>query len=110
MSEKLKAVKCEDCGFSHPTGVACCPACGSEKIVEFESSGKGKIYTYTVSTFVPAGRHKDRAPYIVAVVETEEGVKLSTIVDGADPDKVKIGDDVVFSGYEEGTGPVFKAA
>ena len=110
MSEKLNAVKCDDCGFKHPAGVACCPACGSMKISAFESTGKGKIYTYTISTFVPAGRHKHRAPYVVAVVETDDGVKLSTIVEGADPEKVKIGDEVVFAGYEEKTGPIFKAA
>ena len=109
-NEVLKGVKCEDCSFTHPIGVACCPACGSEKITEFNSSGKGSIFTYTVSSFVPVGRHKDRAPYVVAVVETEEGMRLSTIIDDADPENVKIGDAVAFAGFEEKTGPLFKVA
>ena len=47
---------------------------------------------------------------MIAIVETEEGMRLSTIVDCADPEKVKIGDSVVFKGYEENVGPIFNAA
>ncbi len=110
MSEALKGLECGSCGFKHPEGISVCPRCGSAELKEFDSSGKGEIYTYTVSTFVPAGRHKHRAPYVIAVVETEEGMRLSTIVDDADVEKVKIGDKVVFDKIEEGTGPLFKVA
>ena len=109
-NKNLTGVRCGDCNFTHPTGVSICPNCGTGKITTFDYTGKGKIYTFTVSTFVPAGPHKARAPYVIAVVETEEGMRLSTIVDVADPEKVKIGDSVVFKGYEENVGPVFNAA
>ena len=41
-----------------------------------EASGQGKIYTYTVVRQHPHPFFAERVPYIYAVVELEEGVRL----------------------------------
>jgi uncharacterized protein len=106
MSETLKGKKCNSCGFAMLEPSFCCPSCGSEKLVEMTFNGKGSIYTYTV-VHVAAGHLVKRVPYILAVVELQEGLKVLTIVDNLPIDQVAIGKPVVFQGMEEGTGPIF---
>ncbi|RME92286.1 MAG: hypothetical protein D6767_03555 [Candidatus Hydrogenedentota bacterium] len=110
MQTTLEAVKCNSCGFLHPVGIFCCPKCGSEDIEQIETEASGKIYSYTVHTFVPAGPLKSRAPYVLAIVETKDGMRFSAIVDYEDPNSVKIDDPVVFKGFEEGVGPIYQFA
>lgn len=104
------AVKCKDCGTIHPKGVALCPGCGSENIEEYEASGEGEIYTFSVNCFVPAGKFKDRAPYVIAVIRTVENMFVTAIVDTDKPFEVKIGNRVRFRGYEDPLTPVFELA
>lgn len=106
-SDKLIGLKCADCGTFHPKGVVACPGCGGENLAEQESTGKGIIYTFTVMKFVPAGPHKGRAPYVIAVVETDDGMRLSAIVETDDVDAVKIGDKVSFKEFDPETGFFF---
>ncbi|MCS6985184.1 MAG: OB-fold domain-containing protein [Leptospiraceae bacterium] len=106
----IPAIKCGDCGTVHPRGVAVCPACGSEKIQEYEAKGEGEIHTYTVNCFVPAGKFKDRAPYVIAVVRTVENMFLTALVDTESPFNIKIGDKVRFRHYEDPLTPVFELA
>jgi len=42
-----------------------------------EASGKGTLYSWT-NTFSPWPGHKDRVPYLCAIVELEEGVRMVT--------------------------------
>ena len=54
-----------------------CPNCGSRKPGEWvKASGKGKVHTYTVvhRTFHPAFERE--LPYILAIVELEEGPRF----------------------------------
>ena len=110
MSEKLYYIECSDCKFKHPAGVQCCPQCGSFNFETKVSSGNGFIYTFTVPAKALTGHHKHRYPFAVAVVETSEGVRLSTIVEGIQENNVKIGDKVRLKAIEEETGPIFVAA
>ena len=110
MSETLTYVECKDCSFKHPSGVSCCPECGSFSIVEKDSSGEGSIYAFTIPARISIPKHKDKYPYALAVVEAKEGFKISTLVDKIDESTLKIGDSVRFKGEEAGTGPIFTLA
>ena len=56
-------------------------------------SGKGKIYTYSVIRSA-SDDFKKSAPYAVAVIELEEGAKLTSQLVDCDVDNIEIGDDV----------------
>ena len=56
-------------------------------------SGNGKIHSYSVIN-TPTDEFKDIAPYVVAIVELEEGAKITTQIVDCDPDSIEIGDDV----------------
>ena len=67
-----------------------CNECGD---VFFQFSGKGKIYTYSVIRS-PPDDFKKIAPYAVAVIELEEGAKLTSQLVDCDVDNIEIGDSV----------------
>jgi len=58
----------------------------------------GFIYTETVVHIAPEAFQKD-APYQVAIVELEDGARVTARVEG---DRVQIGDRVVETGLRDG--------
>ncbi len=83
--KKLLFQQCEACGHVRWPPSCLCPVCHSLEARWIDSSGRGKIYTFTVYhvAFHPAW--KEKVPYITAVVELEEGPRLLTNVVDADP-------------------------
>ena len=87
----LGGSRCDHCKryFYPPRNV--CPHCRrSGKIKKVKFSGKGKIYSYTVIRVPPEGFHL-YTPYVIAVIELEEGAKMLSQVVDCNPEDVKIG-------------------
>jgi uncharacterized OB-fold protein len=66
----------------------------SEDIEWVKASGKAKVWTYAIHHMGPTKAYKGEPPYVVALVETEEGVKMMTNIVECDPKDVRIGMDV----------------
>jgi uncharacterized OB-fold protein len=64
-----------------------CPDCSSRDLAWTKVSGKGVLYTYTVTE---PGKGK-RGGDILAIVELDVGVRLATTLVGIDPDAVQVG-------------------
>ena len=61
-----------------------CPHCHSEQWEWRESGGRGTVYTYSQVCRPPSSYFKTKVPYIVAMVDLEEGYRmLATCVDVA---------------------------
>ena len=61
-----------------------CPACWSSEISYREVSGKGTVWSHTVVRFGHGANEgwKTRLPYVVALIELAEGVRMmSNVVD-----------------------------
>lgn len=54
-----------------------------------EASGRGRVYTYS-NHFNPWPGHEDRVPYMVALVELEEGVRILCNLVNVKAEDVKI--------------------
>ena len=82
-----------------------CPFTGSSKLEWRVSKGLGTVYATTVVH--PA----EGAPYNVALIDCDEGIRLMSRVEDIDPMKVRIGQRVRFRvhrpGGEEPPCPVF---
>ena len=110
---KLKFQRCTECQtFSHPPRVLC-PDCKGESWEWVESSGKARVYSWTVlrQQVHPAYR----VPFEVALVEMEdeEGVRMITNLVDTDPDEVEFDMPVELSFEqvtEEWALPMFKKA
>lgn len=86
---ELKLQKCAGCGafiyYPRPR----CPHCLSENLEWRGVSGRGKLYSYTVVRRASSRSFAD-APYVLAIVELEEGPRMTTNLI-APPEQVKIG-------------------
>jgi hypothetical protein len=68
-----------------------CTTCGSDDLPWGAVTGRGTVFTYTVARRPTHPGLADSVPYVIAVVELEEGPKLTTNLIGIDPDDVEIG-------------------
>ncbi len=68
-----------------------CPHCGSRELDWVTASGRGTVYTFTVARRPTHPAFADRVPYVIAIVELDEGPRLTTNIVGCDPGAVRIG-------------------
>lgn len=80
-----------------------CSACGVAALESFEASGRGTLYSFTVTTRGILD-YKDCGPYVLALVQLDEGPKMMTNVVGADPERLVIGAPVEVEFHDTGAG------
>ncbi len=66
---------------------ATCPRCLGDRLEWRPARGTGVVYAVTVEHRPPTGE----APYAVALVDLDEGVRMMTNVVGCEPDSVTVG-------------------
>ena len=97
---KLLIQRCGGCGqLRHPPRPMC-PSCRSLDFDTVESSGRGTVYSYVMP-------HEPKFPffeypYVVVLVELEEGVRLVSNLTGIDPADVTTGMpvEVYYQGFD----------
>jgi uncharacterized protein len=89
----MKIQRCNDTGkyFFYPRGMS--PYTLSDNVSWEPVSGRGVIHAFTIVHNQRAPGFADEVPYVVAMIELEEGVRLmSNVIDvEPDPEHVKIG-------------------
>jgi uncharacterized OB-fold protein len=55
-----------------------------------KATGRGKIYSFT-TTYVPTAGFEDKVPYLVGLIELDEGVRIIGNLINVKPENVKIG-------------------
>ena len=83
--------RCNSCGEHqfYPRGV--CSHCLSSELEWREASGNGTIYSYSVNHRAPHPGFADDLPFVLAIVELEEGPRMMTNIVVSDPDSLTIG-------------------
>lgn len=85
---ELRVQKCGGCGnhFFYPRPH--CPRCASTALSWVRCSGRATLYSYVINHVAPPGWEGD-TPYVIAVVQLEEGPRmLSNLVDVAPDPKL----------------------
>jgi len=75
-AHELKLQRCADCKQAYFYPRILCPSCWSENVHWEQMSGKGEVYTYTVVHRAPHPAFGEDVPYVVAVVQLDEGPRL----------------------------------
>ena len=84
----LEVSACADCGHLFLPPGPCCPRCWSSRLGSHEVSGRGRVFSFAVyRRTYHAGMP---APYVVALVEIEEGPRLISNVVGCAPEDVRV--------------------
>lgn len=109
---ELLLQRCGDCAAWAFYPRATCPACGSLALAWQATSGRGTLHTFTIARRPTHRRLAERVPYVIAVVELDEGPRLTSTVVDVDPESVRIGQRLVvdFEDHDEISVPVFRVA
>ncbi len=83
---KLLGLKCKECGTITVPPKMVCRKCASPDMEIIELKGRGKIQTFATVNVAPEGR-EDEVPYIIVLVELDEGPWLMGNLTGVDSDK-----------------------
>jgi len=86
---ELRLQRCNDCREAYFYPRALCPGCLSNDVEWFTASGRGRVHTFTI---IHAGVPQPPLPipYVVAIVELEEGPRMMSNLVGVEPDPAKI--------------------
>ncbi len=86
---KLLLQRCDACSrFRFPPGETC-PNCGSDRASWVGSSGRGRVFSWIVVVHpVPREIYAADVPYVVALVDLEEGVRMATNIIGCQPGSI----------------------
>lgn len=71
-----------------------CPVCLTADLEWREASGRGTVYAISTMTRASSSALESRVPYLVALVELEEGPRMMTNIVGSAPGQVRAGDAV----------------
>jgi len=117
---RLSGLKCNSCGELSAQPRLICAKCGGQDLVAVELKGGGTIQTFTVNYVAAEGRESE-APYIVAIVQLDDGPWVMGNITGLKPEeatmdimgrKVSMEGPAVFAGDRYSAGevarPLFK--
>ena len=108
---RLRVQRCGGCGRCVFVPQPVCPECLSAELAFVDCSGRGSLYSFTV-VHRPQ-RPEFAAPYVVAIVELDEGAFMLTNLVECEPAAIEIGMrvEVTFRKMsEEITLPLFRPA
>jgi uncharacterized OB-fold protein len=109
--QRLLIRKCVDCGEMHFMPRHLCPACWSDHLEWLDAKGTGSVHSFTIIRRAPVATFASNAPYVVALIDLDEGPRMITNLLGQDALSVKIGDRVEVTFEDRGEGamlPQFK--
>jgi len=89
--QELSVQRCRDCGTVRLPPRAVCPACLSSQVAWERASGRATVYSFTVTHQNQAPGFRDELPYVLAIVELDEGPRIMTNLVECAPDAVQIG-------------------
>ncbi len=108
---ELRIQRCAACErhFFYPR--VACPNCSSPDVSWVRASGRATLYSYIIS-HQPAPGFEDEVPFVIAIVQLEEGPRMLTNLVGIAPDPELLALDmpleVVFEPRGEVTIPLFR--
>lgn len=108
--EKLMIQHCLDCNTHIFYPRAVCPHCMSDYLEWIESSGRGTVYAYTIARRAAHPAFADDVPYVVALIDLDEGVRMMSNIVGCDVEDVScnMAVKVVFQDQEGMKIPKFR--
>ncbi len=108
---ELRVQQCDACHehFLYPR--IRCPFCGSDKTTWVKTSGRGRLFSYVINHMAAPG-WEGEVPYVIAVVQLDEGPRMMSNLLGvpADPAALELDMplEVVFEPRGNMVLPLFK--
>ena len=107
----LRFQRCAACGRIRWPASFLCPGCHGSRATWEPSRGTGTVYSFVVYHVAFHPGFKEELPYVVALVDIEEGPRMLSNIRGCPPEEVHIGMRVELAWEKRGDGhklPVFQ--
>ncbi|WPB55877.1 Zn-ribbon domain-containing OB-fold protein [Xylophilus sp. GOD-11R] len=101
---RLLIRRCSACQQLHFMPRYLCPHCWSDQLEWVDSKGAGVVHSFTIIRRAPIATFAGNAPYVVVMVELDEGPRMITNLVGDDALQVAIGDRVSVAFEDRGDG------
>jgi uncharacterized OB-fold protein len=99
---KLLIQSCPSCGRKQFYPRKICIHCGSAEVEWVEASGRGAVHTFTVIHQQGMPGWRDEVPYVSAIIDLEEGVRMTANVVDCAPADVRVEMPVEVTFVDEG--------
>jgi uncharacterized OB-fold protein len=103
----LRLQRCRACDRHVFYPRAVCPFCMASDLEWVEASGAGRVHSFTVVHRAPPD-YRDEVPYVVALVDLDEGVRMMTRLVDVEPAAVGVGMPVEVTMRGEPRLPYFR--
>ena len=102
---ELRLQRCAACSryVFYPRSV--CPYCLSDQLEWQTASGHGRVYSYTIVRRAMNPAFAQEVPYIFAIVELEEGPRVTTNLINCSPEEARV-DMLVKAAYDSVTSEI----
>jgi uncharacterized OB-fold protein len=91
---KLAVQECSVCGHRQLYARSLCTNCHSASLTWVTTNGEGTVYSRTIIRQKPSRSFKHMIPFVVALIDLDDGPRLMSNVVGTPAEDVKIGDRV----------------
>ncbi|WP_447918553.1 Zn-ribbon domain-containing OB-fold protein [Achromobacter aegrifaciens] len=71
-----------------------CTTCLSDSIEWIECAGQGTVYTYTINRRPSNAALTEKVPYVVAMIDLDEGARMMANIVDSPPEAIRIGSRV----------------
>jgi uncharacterized OB-fold protein len=87
---RFEGLKCKKCSHVIYPPRGRCDRCGNEDLAQYKLPERGKLLTFSVVRSPPRGFEK-LAPYLLGIVELEDGTKVTSQITDAGLKEISIG-------------------
>jgi uncharacterized OB-fold protein len=87
---ELRMQKCGQCEWIRFPVSILCPKCHSMETEWVKLSGRGVIYSYVIYRMAYHPAYQDDIPYVVAIIQLEEGPRMESNITGSKVEDVRI--------------------
>jgi uncharacterized OB-fold protein len=101
---RLVIRKCNACGQLHFMPRCLCPSCWSDNLDWIDASGTGRVHSFSVIRRASDPAFASRVPYVLALIELDEGPRMMANILGEDALGIAVGDPVTVTFEDRGDG------
>ncbi|KRB81574.1 Zn-ribbon domain-containing OB-fold protein [Noviherbaspirillum sp. Root189] len=91
---RLMIRKCKSCGTVHFLPRYLCPKCWSTELEWIQASGRGTVHSYSIVRRAALPEFADQVPYVLALIDLDEGTRMMANILGKDALETRIADRV----------------
>lgn len=101
---RLVVRRCRACGARHFMPRSQCPVCWSDQLEWIDCSGLGTVYSMSTVHRAPTADFASLAPYVIALIDLDEGPRMFANIVGPGALETSIGDRVEVAFESRGDG------